>query len=240
MRVSISMLISCLMLSSAVLVHAGAKEIEDNLSKSLPGLQVSSIDESEIKGVYRIIASSGEVLFSNSDATYFLSGQMFSTEGGTVVNLTEERKGVERAAKIAAIKPSDKITYQAKGVQKASITVFTDIDCGYCRKLHREIPRMNELGIQVNYMAYPRAGVGSGSYKKIVSAWCAEDRLKAMDDAKAGKSLPELDCENPVAAQFALGGDLGVTGTPAIMLSDGTLVPGYVPADQLAKGLGIL
>jgi thiol:disulfide interchange protein DsbC len=240
MRVSINMLISCLVLSSAMVAQAGVKEIQDNMSKTLPGLQVLSVEESEIEGVYRIVASSGEVLFSNGDATYFLSGQLFSAKGGNVVNLTEQRKGAERAEKLAAIKPEDKITYPAVGVQKAAVTVFTDIDCGYCRKLHREVPRMNELGIQVSYVAYPRAGLGSESYKKIVSAWCSEDRLKAMTDAKAGKSIPELRCDNPVAEQFALGGALGVTGTPAIMLSDGTLVPGYVPADKLAKGLGIL
>lgn len=224
----------------AITASADEKLIRENLGKLIPGLELNSVEVSEIEGLYRVITKDSEVLFTNKDASYFLSGQMFGTREGRVVNLTEERKGKERALQMAAIKPEEKIVFPAEGERKAAVTIFTDIDCGYCRKLHQEVPRMNELGIEVSYVAYPRAGVGSGSYNKIVSAWCADDRLQAMTDAKAGKSIPTKTCDNPVAAQFALGSRLGVTGTPAIVLEDGTLVPGYVPADQLAKGLGIL
>ena len=224
-------------ISSAV---ADEKQVREQLGKTLPGLVIKSVEPSVIKGMYRVESNNSEVLFTNEGATYFVAGEMFSTQGGKIVNLSEERKGKARAGQLAAVKVDEKITFPAKGETKARITVFTDIDCGYCRKLHKEVPRMNELGIEVSYLAYPRAGVGSKSYDKIVSAWCAEDQLQAMTDAKAGKAIPSKTCKNPVENQFLLGNAMGVTGTPAIVLEDGTLVPGYIPADQLAKGLGIL
>lgn len=219
---------------------ADEKQVKEQLSKMLPGLVIESVEESEIQGLYRVQANSSQVIFTNADASYFLAGEMFSTVGGKIVNLSEQRKNLDRAEQLASVKTSEKIVFPAKGETKAKIAVFTDIDCGYCRKLHKEVPRLNELGVEVSYLAYPRAGVGSRSYDKIVSAWCSDDPLQAMTDAKAGKSIPNKTCANPVEDQFLLGGAMGVTGTPAIVLEDGTLVPGYMPADQLAKGLGIL
>lgn len=229
-----------LMLMGAASVSADEKQIKKHLGEVLPSLAIKSVEPSEIKGLYRVESSNSEVLFVNEDASFFVTGEMFSTAQGRVVNLSEQRKGEARAAQLAAVKRDDKIVYPAKGETKARIAVFTDIDCGYCRKLHKEIPEMNELGIEVSYLAYPRAGIGSNSYNKIVSAWCAEDPLQAMTDAKAGKSIPSKTCANPVESQFLLGNAMGVRGTPAIVLEDGTLVPGYMPAKQLAQGLGIL
>lgn len=232
-------LITCLALA-AFGAHAGEAEIRASLAKAIPSLQVSAIEESEIKGLYRLESNNNQVLFTNEDGSFFVAGELYSTGGGQLVNLTEVRREKVRAQQLAEISVDEKIVFPAKGKTKAKIAVFTDIDCGYCRKLHQEVPRMNELGIEVSYLAYPRAGIGSGSYNKIVSAWCADDRLQAMTDAKAGKSIPALNCDNPVAAQFELGQQMGVNGTPAIFLEDGTLIPGYMPAERLAKGLGIL
>ena len=138
------------------------------------------------------------------------------------------------------IAPDKKITFPAVGETKAKIAVFTDIDCGYCRKLHQEVPDMNKLGIEVSYLAYPRAGFGSDSYKKYVSAWCADDKLGAMTLAKNGKSIPSKNCDNPVDEQYHLGRAIGISGTPAIVLESGRLIPGYLSADKLGKALGIL
>ena len=124
-------------------------------------------------------------------------------------------------------------------MKKTAITVFTDIDCGYCRKLHQEVPELNRLGIEVRYLAYPRAGLESESYDKIVSAWCADDQRLALTRAKTGKKIESRDCKNPVAQHFALGGAVGVTGTPSIIFEDGRLLPGYLPAERLAQQLGI-
>jgi thiol:disulfide interchange protein DsbC len=222
------------------MLFAVESDIKKKMLRVLPQLQIAAVEESEIKGLYRVTSVNDQIIFTDKDAQYFLSGELFGLQKNQLVNITEQRRQAGRAEKVAAISESDRLTFPASGERKATIFVFTDIDCGYCRKLHDEVPRMNELGIEVNYLAYPRAGVGSASYNKIVSAWCAEDRRQAMTDAKAGKSIPPKKCANPVAAQFEMGGQMGVTGTPAIVLEDGTLVPGYVPADKLAEGLGIL
>jgi thiol:disulfide interchange protein DsbC len=232
-------LLVCIALFSNML-FAVESDIKKKMLRVLPQLQIAAVEESEIKGLYRVTSVNDQIIFTDKDAQYFLSGELFGLQKNQLVNITEQRRQAGRAEKVAAISESDRLTFPASGERKATIFVFTDIDCGYCRKLHDEVPRMNELGIEVNYLAYPRAGVGSASYNKIVSAWCAEDRRQAMTDAKAGKSIPPKKCANPVAAQFEMGGQMGVTGTPAIVLEDGTLVPGYVPADKLAEGLGIL
>ena len=120
---------------------------------------------------------------------------------------------------------------------KYRVTVFTDIDCGYCRELHRHIDQYNAAGITVRYVAFPRAGEGSASFKKAENVWCAADRKAAMTTAKAGKDNPDKVCDNPVAEQMHAGEGLGVSGTPAILLDDGRLLPGYVPPDELKRVL---
>jgi len=111
--------------------------------------------------------------------------------------------------------------------------VFTDIDCGFCRRLHSEIGKYNAAGIRIRYLFMPRAGKGSDSYKKAVAVWCAKDRQQAMTDAKAGKDVPAQTCENPVEEHIALADLMGLSGTPTLILPDGELLPGYVPADRL-------
>jgi len=219
---------------------AGEVEIEKSLTKAIPSLKIDSITKSEMSGIYRVETDSSEILFTDETGAFFLTGELYTTAGGQLNNLSEIKKKQMRADKIAAVGVKEKIVFAPKGKTLAKIAVFTDIDCGYCRKLHKEVPRMNELGIEVSYLAYPRAGEGSDSYNKFVSAWCADDKLGAMTLAKNGRSIPSKKCSNPVLAQFKLGQALGVTGTPAIVLEDGTLVPGYLTADKLAKGLGLL
>ena len=135
----------------------------------------------------------------------------------------------------------DMIVYEAVGERKATLTVFTDVDCPYCRKLHGEVEALNNYGIAVRYLAYPRTGLIDRStgqktetYVRMVSTWCSEDRKVMMTTAKRGADIPLTDCESPVEEQFELGREVGVTGTPALVLEDGTMLPGYVPADTLA------
>jgi len=117
---------------------------------------------------------------------------------------------------------------------KHTVTVFTDIDCPYCRKLHQEMDGYLKEGIKVRYLFFPRAGIGSKSYDKAVSVWCSADRNQAMTDAKAGKDLGNKTCDNPVATHYKLGEELGVQGTPAIVTDDGRMIPGYLPPERLA------
>jgi len=230
----------CLIAAMSSFLVAGEVEIEKNLTKAIPSLKIDRITKSEMQGVYRVESDSSEVLFTDENGSFFLTGELYTTIGGQLNNLSEVRKKQLRADKISAIDTKEKIVFSPKGKTLAKIAVFTDIDCGYCRKLHKEVPRMNELGIEVSYLAYPRAGEGSESYNKFVSAWCADNKLDAMTLAKNGRSIPSKQCANPVLAQFKLGRTLGVTGTPAIVLEDGTLVPGYLTAEKLAMGLGLL
>lgn len=152
------------------------------------------------------------------------------------VNLTEQKRGAARGKLLNSMDESKMIIYQAKN-EIAKVTVFSDIDCPYCVKLHREMKDYNNEGITIRYMAYPRAGLGSRSYQKAVNVWCADNPAQAMTDAKEGKPLPNKTCDNPVADQYQLGQALGVQGTPAMFLEDGTSLPGYIPAKRLANAI---
>lgn len=240
MRFLSAIILSVLSLSLSSLSFADNKALIDSLSQSIPGLTVKSVEKTKMEGLFQVETTSGEILFSSSDGRYFITGDMYSTENNELVNLSEEKREKVRAQKIAAIPDDQKIIFPAQGDVKGKISVFTDIDCGYCRKLHKEVPELNSMGIEVSYLAYPRAGINSESYNKYVSAWCADDKLAALTDAKNGKALVAKVCDNPVAKQFMLGREIGVSGTPAIILQDGGLIPGYINARKIAQALELM
>lgn len=232
---------------SALLIPAlaGAAEAEERITQRLqaavPGLQVQSLLPARASGIYEVHTSSGEILYATSDGEYLFIGDMVKLEKSGFINLTEQTRTAQRRDIMDAFaKQGGLIQYAASGRQKAEIDVFTDIDCGYCRKLHGEMEQLNALGITVNYYAYPRSGPDTESFRKYESVWCADNPKTAMDNAKSGKAVASASCANPVAEQYNLGRKIGITGTPAIVLQDGTLMPGYVPARTLAQGLGIL
>lgn len=217
-------------------VAADSKEVA-NLKQELVKVfkeEPDKILEAPVNGLYEVTFGP-KVYYVSSDARYLINGEVFDLK--TRTNLTEKNRSEARLKAMAALDESDMIVFKAKGEEKHAITVFTDIDCGYCRKLHQGMEEMNELGITVRYLAYPRAGVGSPSYDKAVGVWCAKDRKQAITDAKNGKNPSKGDCDAPVKDQLALGSSVGVTGTPAIILSDGSLMPGYLPPKKLAAAL---
>ena len=122
---------------------------------------------------------------------------------------------------------------------KRTLTVFTDVDCPYCARLHQEVPQLTAAGVKVRYLLFPRAGVGSETYKRSVAVWCAKDRAKALATAKAGGKIDMKTCPNPVDEHLKLGAEVGVEGTPALVFDDGRVVPGYAPAAQLLAALGL-
>lgn len=201
-------------------------------------LEYTTPRESAIKGLYEVGVRGGPTLYVSADGVFFVAGDLFSVGAGGFTNLAEKRRSAERRDEIAALRPEDAIVFAPEN-PKATIMVFTDIDCGYCRKLHQEVPELNRLGIAVHYLAFPRAGIGSPSYRKLVTAYCSEDRGDALTRLKRGENLPDRSCENPVESQYMLGQRVGVEGTPAMVLEDGTLIPGYQPAADLARLLGI-
>ncbi len=235
----------CLFAGSSGLVFAESPDelIKQNLQKVDPRIKVNSISEAPVEGMREVVLNSGEVLYSDSKGEYFIIGQLYRyTNDAGFVNLTEEKAKTQRQDKIATVAKEDMVVFAPEGEVKATLNIFTDVDCPYCRKLHNEVPKLNEMGVQVNYLAFPRNGKGTRAYHTMVSIWCAngEDaKRKAMTDAKSGLNLEKNTCENPVMQQLALGQSVGVTGTPAMVLDDGTLVPGYIPAARLGKMLGL-
>lgn len=235
----------CLFAGSSGLVFAESsdEQIKQNLHKVDPRIKVTSISEAPVEGMREVVLNSGEVLYSDSKGEYFIIGQLYRYSNDTgFVNLTEEKAKAQRQEKIAIVAKEDMVVFAPEGEVKARVYVFTDISCPYCVKLHREIESLNELGIEVSYLAFPRAGRGSTAHKQMNAIWCAGDdemMRKAMTNAKLNGGIEGSDCETPVIEQMKLGQSIGVTGTPALILEDGTLVPGYLPATHLAKRLGI-
>ncbi|WP_417328969.1 DsbC family protein [Halomonas cupida] len=211
-------------------------ELEVNGQK----MPVKQVLETPMEGIYEVRLDTGENFYTNAEGNHFLIGDLFENTDDGLVNLSEQRRNTERAERIAAIPVDEQIVYRGTAEPKATITVFTDTTCGYCRKFHEEVPQLNDMGIEVNYLAFPRGGMMSDGARRLEQVWCTDNRTEALTDAKQDE-LPEspASCDNPVAAQYQLGRELGVQGTPAIVLPDGTMVPGYVPADRLAAMLGI-
>lgn len=181
------------------------------------------------------ITLEGMILYVSADGRYLIQGGDILDLSEGRKNLTEARRGEIRLQAMGEMKPEEMIAFKPKGETKHVLTAFTDTDCFYCQKLHKEVPKLNEAGIEVRYMAFPRAGVGSPTYHTMVSVWCAEDQQKALTDAKAGHSVEQRNCDNPVQKQYELGRRMGVSGTPALLLPNGELYPGYAPADKLIK-----
>lgn len=212
-----------------------------NLKKSRPDLSFEYVKDSPVAGIYAAKVANGPTLYVTENGRYFVLGDLFEVTDTGYVNIAEKEREAARAQKLAALSKDDMIIFSPQQQPaKASVMVFTDVDCFYCQKLHKEVPDLNRIGIEVRYLAFPRAGIGSESYKKIVSAWCADDRQTALTKLKNRESIPSNQCpNNPVADQFRLGAAIGVSGTPALVTEDGRLMPGFVPTLQLAHALGV-
>ena len=210
------------------------------LKTARPDIQFTFLGESPMPGVYEVQVMNGPLLFVHEQGEYLFQGGLLQVKESGIVDTMEARQAINRSEIFATRSTDDMIIFKPEGESKAIMNVFTDVDCGYCRKFHQEVPELNAMGIEVRYLAFPRAGIPSGSYDKIAKAWCAEDQQDALTKVKSGRTVDVEVCEdNPVAEQYAFGTELGVTGTPAIILMDGTLIPGYQPAKKFAEVLGL-
>lgn len=214
-------------------VAADTKAVEEALARTMPDLKVDSVKDSPMAGVAEVV-SGPSVFYVSQDGKFLLKGNLIDVATG--VDLTEARAGEARRGAIEKVGAENMIVFAAQP-QKHVVTVFTDIDCGYCRKLHAQIAEYQKEGITVRYMFYPRAGHGSDSYHKAVSVWCAKDRQAALTRAKKGESLEAKECDAPVDMHMALANALGINGTPMIITPKGEILPGYVPPKQLAEYL---
>lgn len=210
-----------------------ADAIRASLEKLNLPVAIKAVSESPLKGLYEVQLDSGRVLYASPDGQFLVQGALYDISGEQPRNLTTAAEAAGIGEVINAI-PADQLVIFAPAKPKTHVTIFTDVDCGYCRLLHSEIDELNGLGIEVRYAAFPRSGPGQASAKVMESIWCAKDPKTAMTEAKLGNKIESLTCDNPVDEQFVLGQQVGVQGTPAIFMANGTLVPGYKPAAQLA------
>ncbi|MBA2410417.1 MAG: DsbC family protein [Gammaproteobacteria bacterium] len=198
-----------------------------------PGLEPDSIEPSPVEGIYQV-SYGAQILYISADGRYLLRGSLVDLDKRE--DLTETASAKVRLRMLDAVDEDQMIVF-SPAQPRHTISVFTDIDCGYCRKLHAEIDQYLAQGIKVRYLAFPRAGVASASYDKAVDVWCAQDKKAALTSAKLDQQVADKTCDNTVKAQYALGQALGVSGTPAIVLENGEMIPGYQPARPLAAML---
>lgn len=220
--------------------------ILQRLRSARSDLNFTDVETSPIPGLYKVKIN-GQVSFVSASGEFLIAGEMYQLLGQQLVNLQErEREEAsvafepERAKMLEAVSKEDMVIYSPRGEVKAYVNIFTDIDCGFCRRLHSQMDEFLEKGIEIRYLAFPRAGAQSGSAQKLVTVWCSKEPNELMDRFKQGQNVALQPCElNPVGEQFLLGQQVGVAGTPSIILPSGKLVPGAVSAEYLAQLLGI-
>lgn len=223
--------------SNVLLADENADQIKSAI-ESLTGsaLLDEAVTQSDTPGVY-VVYINAAVYHATLIDGILLVGEAFDLEKGVSLNDEITNRGVREA--VNSIEPNEMVVFAAMN-PKRYVTVFTDIDCRYCRRFHQEVPTLTAAGLEVRYVAFPRSGVGTASYDKIVTVWCSDDPQKAMTEAKSGISLDPLSCENPVAEQYYSGVEAGVQGTPTLVLDDGTVIGGYLPAEQLLARIGLI
>ncbi len=232
-RWGVGLLAACLAVGPAMAADEGAEKVRASLAVLIPHLKADAITPSPVSGLYEVVFGN-HIVYVTEDGRYLVQGRITDLETRTPI--TEMRERQLKKALLDTLDEKDMIVYGDTDLPY-TVTVFTDIDCPYCRKLHSQVDQYNEEGIRIRYLAYPRAGLGSPSGRKIEAVWCAEDRKQAMTTAKSGGSVPYRKCDNPVSEQYRLGQDFGITGTPALILQDGEIIPGYVPPKQLRAAL---
>ena len=215
--------------TSAIANDALKKEFQKSLSRLSSDFEISDVKETPIKGIYQVTIGP-DVIYMSRDGNYVLKGEILDI--GNRRNLTEDFRAQTRINLLNTISDSEYIEFSSTKT-KNYIYVFTDVDCGYCRKLHRDVPELNSMGIAVRYLAYPRAGVDSIIGEEMRNVWCAENRQKALTTSKNRQPIEVKICDAPISRHHALGRELGVTGTPAIFLENGRKLPGYIPPDEL-------
>jgi thiol:disulfide interchange protein DsbC len=209
-------------------------KIRELLMKVDPNFVPDYIGPAAVPG-YQEVIRNGDVVFVTDDGNYLVQGLM---------DLRDKREIAQSGAlpgrrkqAISEIPVSERIVFAPIGSRKHTVSVFTDIECGYCRKLHQDIGQYNKLGIAIEYLAFPRAGIGSPDAIKMESVWCSDDRQKALTDAKNGVIVPPRKCESPVKKHYEIGKRVGLKGTPMIVTSDGIALPGYMPPERLLNAL---
>lgn len=214
------------------------KGIREKVEAAFPGLHIDTINKTPVTGLYEVMVGA-EIVYVSSEGRYLIHGDLLDLEQNKQ-NLTEEKKGKARLELVNGVGESTMIVFRPKET-KYTLTVFTDTDCGYCRKFHEGVGALNAAGVAVRYVAFPRAGEGSPTYNTMVSVWCAKDPHAAITKTKQGYPIPVNKCpKQPVDKHLAVVRQLNLTGTPVILFEDGSMLPGYLPANQLVERIQTL
>lgn len=224
--------------SSATTATSGGtadSRARDAIQRLNPQLKVEYVGAAPVPGFREVIVG-GQVLYVSDDGRYLVQGAVFDFEKEKELIRESDALARFRADLIDTVPHSERIVF-APPNPKYTISVFTDIECGYCRKLHGEIAEINRQGIAVEYLAFPRMGLASQDHKDMISVWCAPDRKRALTEAKTGKPVQARNCTNPVTMEFNVGQRVGVDGTPAIFTQDGVQLGGYLPPQSLRQAL---
>lgn len=198
-----------------------------------PELKIDRIVAAPLQGFREVIVG-GQALYISDDGKFLLQGNLFDIVAKK--DISQDGVAEVRRELLAEVPASERIVF-SPAAPKYTVTVFTDVECGYCRRLHQEIAEYNKLGIAIEYLAFPRMGVGTPDFDLMVSVWCSADRNKALTDAKEGRKVPKRSCDSPVARHYELGQRVGLTGTPMIVTASGARMPGYMPPDALLQAL---
>lgn len=224
-------------LALSLLASTAQADIRADLAKKFPGASADDVRPAPMPGLFEL-RRGGDIVYVTPDGRYALTGDLYDLR--TNSNLSEARRRGLRQQLLAAVPDSQTLIFSPKD-PKYTIDVFTDVDCTYCRKLHSQIAEYNRLGVRVRYLFFPRTGPDTESWHKAESVWCAADRNDALTRAKRGETVKSKPCgTTPVAKEYQLGEDLGIQGTPAIVLANGEMLPGYVPPAMLVDHLKTL
>lgn len=226
-------LISFILIFS-VSVSASQDNIREGLKNILPdGTVIELIEPSPIPGIYAVYYGDLQPIYVTQDGSFFIYGDIYKININSISNITEKSVAERRKLILQSIPSEELISFKSSNEQ-FSVIVFTDVDCGYCRKLHNQINEYNSLGISINYAAFPRSGLGTSAFTKMVGAWCSDNPKDSMTKLKNNSTLDISFCENqPVSKQYIIGKKLGVDGTPAIFSMDGEMFPGYIEPEEL-------
>lgn len=219
--------------TAAIVPGSAADHARDALHKINPSIKVDKIEDAPIPGFQQAIVG-GQVVYVSNDGKYLMQGPLYDVD--KKLDLGEAAMAKMRKDLLKLMPTSDRIVF-APPNPKYTLTVFTDVECAYCRKMHSEIAEYNKQGIAIEYVAFPRQGLGSDDFKEMVAVWCAADPKKALTDSKNGNPVPYKNCRNPVTQQYSLGRRMGLQGTPMVLTSDGVQLGGYVPPAKLRAEL---
>lgn len=212
-------------------------QVREKVAGLFAEIEPQHVMASPIDGWY-MIRKGAIVAYISGDGRYLLQGDLIDLDNQ--VNLSEESRDEARSAMMTEIPRESMIIFSPDEV-KYSISVFTDVDCTYCRRLHSQIKEYLAEGIEVRYLLYPRNGPRSSSWVTAEHVWCSDNRNEALTLAKLDQEFPTHECDaSMVSTHYLMGQDVGLRGTPAIVFGNGQLISGYVPAQQLSEQLAAL